>query len=102
MGKLSSNEQKINPIESISIFSFHSSLNLPQASRLLGTILLQGHGLKSAETNGCQHCTINMDARPGGPAAKRKPSPEGLGINSQDDLSAGGAALNLPVLTQRH
>jgi len=34
-----------------------------------------------------------MDARPGGPAAKREPSPEGLGINSEDDLSAVGAAL---------
>jgi hypothetical protein len=30
------NEQKINPIESISIFSVHFTLNLPQASRLLG------------------------------------------------------------------
>src|SRR5271155_1800535 len=29
----------------------------------------------------------------GGPAAKREPSPEGLGINSEDDLSAVGAAL---------
>jgi hypothetical protein len=36
-----------------------------------------------------------MDARPGGPAAKREPSPEGLGINSEEDLSAVGAALNL-------
>jgi hypothetical protein len=35
-----------------------------------------------------------MDARPRGPAAKREPSPEGLGINSEDDLSAIGAALN--------
>src|ERR1700733_1539630 len=34
--------------------------------------------------------------RPGGPAAKLQPSPEGLGINPEDDLSAGGAALNLP------
>jgi hypothetical protein len=39
-----------------------------------------------------------MDARPGGPAAKRQPSPEGLGINSEDDLSAVGAALNLGPL----
>jgi hypothetical protein len=31
----------------------------------------------------------------GGPAAKREPSPEGLGINPEDDLSAIGAALNL-------
>ena len=30
--------------------------------------------------------------RPGGPPAKRKPSPEGLGINPEDDLSAVGAA----------
>src|ERR1700683_4333399 len=30
------NEQKIKPIESISIFSVHFTLNLPQASRLLG------------------------------------------------------------------
>jgi hypothetical protein len=36
-----------------------------------------------------------MDARPGGPAAKREPSPEGLGVNPEDDLSAVGAALNL-------
>jgi hypothetical protein len=37
--------------------------------------------------------------RPGGPAAKLKPSPEGLGINPEDDLSAVGAALNQdPVL----
>ena len=38
---------------------------------------------------------IAMDARPGGPAAKHQPSPEGLGINPEDDLSAVGAALNL-------
>ena len=36
---------------------------------------------------------IAMDARPGGPTAKRKPSPEGLG-SPEDDQSAGGAALN--------
>jgi hypothetical protein len=36
-----------------------------------------------------------MDARPGGPAAKLQPSPEGLGINRGDDLSAVGAVLNL-------
>jgi hypothetical protein len=43
-----------------------------------------------------------MDVRPGGPAAKREPSPEGLGSNPEDDLpapacreSAVGAALNL-------
>src|ERR1700689_5346590 len=36
-----------------------------------------------------------MDARPGGPTAKREPSPGGLGINPQDDQSAVGAALNL-------
>jgi len=30
------NEQKIKPIESISIFSVHFTLNLPQASRYLG------------------------------------------------------------------
>jgi hypothetical protein len=36
-GKLAApNEQKIKPIESISIFSIHFTLNLPQASRLLG------------------------------------------------------------------
>src|SRR5271155_4529532 len=29
----------------------------------------------------------------GGPAAKREPSPEGLGLNSEHDLSAVGAAL---------
>jgi hypothetical protein len=34
----------------------------------------------------------------GGPAAKREPSPEGLGINSEYDLSAVGAALNLGPL----
>jgi hypothetical protein len=39
-----------------------------------------------------------MDARPGGPAAKREPSPEGLRINPEDDLSAVGAALNLGPL----
>jgi hypothetical protein len=46
-----------------------------------------------------------MNARPGGPAAKREPSPEGLGLNSEDDLpapacrgSAVGAALNLGPL----
>jgi hypothetical protein len=31
----------------------------------------------------------------GGPAAKRQPSPEGLGILLEDDPSAGGTALNL-------
>jgi hypothetical protein len=36
------NEQKIKPIESISICSVHFTLNLPQASQLLGmTVLLQ-------------------------------------------------------------
>jgi hypothetical protein len=35
-GTLGPNEQKIKPIESISIFSVHFILNLPQASRLLG------------------------------------------------------------------
>jgi hypothetical protein len=33
-----------------------------------------------------------MDARLGGPAAEREPSPEGLGINPEDDLSARGRA----------
>jgi hypothetical protein len=32
-------------------------------------------------------------ARPGGPAAKREPSPEGLGLDSEWALSALGAAL---------
>jgi hypothetical protein len=41
------------------------------------------------------HCEIAMDARPRGPTAKREPSPEGLGPNPEDDLSAAGAALNL-------
>jgi hypothetical protein len=45
-------------------------------------------------------CKIAMDARPGGPAAKREPSPEGLGISSEDDLSAVGAALNLALPRQ--
>src|SRR5271155_3318418 len=31
----------------------------------------------------------------GGPVAKREPSPEGLGLNSEYDVSAVGAALNL-------
>jgi hypothetical protein len=46
-----------------------------------------------------------MDARPGGPATKREPSPEGLGLNPEDDPpapacrgSAVGAALNLGPL----
>jgi hypothetical protein len=30
-----------------------------------------------------RHCKIAMDARPGGPAAKREPSPEGLGLKSR-------------------
>ncbi len=34
-----------------------------------------------------------MEARPGGPTAKREPSPEGLGLNPEDDLSAVGATL---------
>jgi hypothetical protein len=38
---------------------------------------------------------IAMDARPGGPTAKLQPSPEGLGINPEENLSAVGAALNL-------
>jgi hypothetical protein len=37
-----------------------------------------------------------MDARPGGPIAKREPSP--VGINPEDDLSAVGAAPNLDPL----
>jgi hypothetical protein len=40
--------KKIKPIESISISTVHFTLNLPQASRLLGmTIILQGNGLKN-------------------------------------------------------
>ena len=35
-----------------------------------------------------------LDARPRGPTTKREPSPEGLGIDPEDDLSAVGAALN--------
>jgi hypothetical protein len=42
-----------------------------------------------------------MDARPGGPTPKRQPSPEGLGLNQEDDLSAVGAALNLGLLAPR-
>jgi hypothetical protein len=34
-------------------------------------------------------------ARPRGPTAKLQPSPAGLGINPENDLSAVGAALNL-------
>jgi len=41
---------------------------------------------------------IAMEVRPGGPAAKREPSPEGLGLNSEYDVSAVGAALNLGPL----
>jgi hypothetical protein len=41
---------------------------------------------------------IAMDARPGGPTAKRQPSPEGLGNRSVDDPSAVGAALNRCVI----
>jgi hypothetical protein len=33
-----------------------------------------------------------MGARPGGPAARREPSSEELGLNSEGDLSAVGAA----------
>src|ERR1700678_3002347 len=36
--------------------------------------------------------------RPGGPTAKREPSPGGLGLNPEDDPSAVGAALNLRPL----
>jgi hypothetical protein len=36
-----------------------------------------------------------MDARPGGPTAKRKPSPRGWGSIPKNDLSAVSAALNL-------
>ena len=39
-----------------------------------------------------------MEVRPGGPAAKREPSPEGLGFNSEYDVSAVGAALDLGPL----
>jgi hypothetical protein len=38
------------------------------------------------------------ETRPGGPAAKSQPSPAGLGIDREDDLSAVGAALNLVPL----
>jgi hypothetical protein len=41
---------------------------------------------------------IAIDARPGGPTAKRQPSPEGLGNQSVDDPSAVGAALNRCVI----
>ena len=36
---------------------------------------------------------IATDAKPGGPTAKRQPSPEGLGMNPEEDPSAVGAAL---------
>jgi hypothetical protein len=36
---------------------------------------------------------IATDPRPGGPAAKRQPSPEGLGNKSQENSSAVGVAL---------
>jgi hypothetical protein len=39
---------------------------------------------------------IAMDARPGGPTAKRQPSPEGLGNRCEDEPSAVGAPLNRP------
>jgi hypothetical protein len=39
-----------------------------------------------------------MDTRPGGPTAKRQPSPEGLGDNHDDDPSAVGAAPDLSPL----
>ena len=42
-----------------------------------------------------------VDTRPGGPIARRQPSPEGLGINPQEDLSAVGAALNLGLLSSK-
>jgi hypothetical protein len=42
-----------------------------------------------------------MDVRPGGPATKRKPSPEGLGINPEDDRAVG-AALNLGPHSSLH
>jgi hypothetical protein len=32
-----------------------------------------------------RHCQIATDARPGGPTAKREPSPEGLGLSPQND-----------------
>jgi hypothetical protein len=38
------NEQKIKPIESISISSVHFTLNLPQASQLLGMTNLRAAG----------------------------------------------------------
>ena len=41
------------------------------------------------------HSEFVKAARPGGPPAKRQPSPEGLGTNPQDDLSAVGATPNL-------
>ena len=41
---------------------------------------------------------VAMDERPGGPTAKRQPSPEGLGNRSEEDPSAVGAALNRCVI----
>ncbi|MGB8537926.1 MAG: hypothetical protein WCD57_16010 [Acidobacteriaceae bacterium] len=41
---------------------------------------------------------VAIDARPGGPAVQLQPSPEGLGYQTQADLSAVGAALNLGQL----
>jgi hypothetical protein len=37
-----------------------------------------------------------------GQSSKRQPSPEGLGINPENDLSAVGAALNLAKLTGQY
>jgi hypothetical protein len=39
---------------------------------------------------------------PEGRSSKRQPSPEGLGINTENDLSAVGAALNLGRSHLRH
>ena len=41
---------------------------------------------------------IAVDARPGGPQAKRQPSPEGLDINREDNQNAVGAGLDLGPL----
>jgi hypothetical protein len=38
-----------------------------------------------------------VNARPGGPTAKRQPSPEGLGNSTEEDPSAVGAALNRAI-----
>jgi hypothetical protein len=78
-----------------------SWVTFSQTCPTLALLLLRfaGHDdLGGTGLAGNEECAT--DSRPGGPAAKRQPSPEGLGDQFDEDPSAVGAALSTAPLPQ--